>query len=942
MREERGLFYAAVFAEAIFLVLMISVVRLAPPHALTLATARSERAQAASSGTTYYVSSSGSDSNPGTSINAPFQTIQKAADVAVAGDTVFIRGGTYREQVDVVNSGTPGNDINFFAYPGETPVIKATDVVTGWTPYQGDIWEKQNWGFDSQQVFVDFDASPGPPLQQIGIPAAFRSDPSYYPFPVGTGLADMAPGTFYYDPATGTLYVWLVDGSDPNDHVVEAGKRDHLFFDSPTGGGYVHLKGLTFRFSNVTATEEGWPAISLQNGIAEDCDIQWTDFAGISIGPNSEILDSTIEHNGDSGIGGGSSGNLISGNTVEYNNYRNFFVGWHAGGMKLIPDFSGTIEHNVVAYNKAAGIWCDSCQSGLPIIIRDNFVHDNYQPGGQKSTAIDIEVSDDAEVYNNVIMGDNNEDIDISASNNDQIYNNDLINNVSWSDFSLDGVPRTGQTLENNSFNNNLLLRQDGTTDEVIFADNDTDTANNQSDYNLFYKDNEFCVVTGGSCTSTGYTTLAGWQNATGLDTHSINADPAIVSSTPTQPSDLALQWNSPAIDAGTSTGRTTDYLGNPIYGTPDIGAIEYQPPYQMGTDEPDITANVRIYANGKFRNTAAPSGTTANLTMMPQGGFPSGDYALWMDVAIGTWDTSGDFRKTWSETGSSVSGPVLHEIGSFQPGASYQISVDSVTGAGITGTDCASGICQADENGRLTFAYSGTYSTPHIFDIQRFSDSGAGPSISVGSEAIFQNSNVSSTSNSSISNPGIAPPVTDIIAPVVQSLSNKIPITYPGGQSSATRYEEPSDEGLLPTEIDRNLKLGDQGDDVRLLQQTLNALGYDVATSGPDSQGMETTEFDENTAKALMSYQNYYQEVGVEPTGTLDNITLVLINADIQRLAAGIASTSPDEVSMPTAGAPISMSGLFSRENSWLVSLLLSLSALVQKALVDLHSHIK
>jgi hypothetical protein len=54
--------------------------------------------------TDYYVAPTGSDSGPGTLVQ-PFQTIQKAASVMVAGDTAFIRAGTYRETVTPVKSG---------------------------------------------------------------------------------------------------------------------------------------------------------------------------------------------------------------------------------------------------------------------------------------------------------------------------------------------------------------------------------------------------------------------------------------------------------------------------------------------------------------------------------------------------------------------------------------------------------------------------------------------------------------------------------------------------------------------------------------------------------------------------------------------------------------------------------------------------------------------
>lgn len=53
---------------------------------------------------TYYVSPSGSDSNPGTQAQ-PWQSIQKAANVAVAGDMVIVAAGNYTERVRVTHSG---------------------------------------------------------------------------------------------------------------------------------------------------------------------------------------------------------------------------------------------------------------------------------------------------------------------------------------------------------------------------------------------------------------------------------------------------------------------------------------------------------------------------------------------------------------------------------------------------------------------------------------------------------------------------------------------------------------------------------------------------------------------------------------------------------------------------------------------------------------------
>ena len=56
-------------------------------------------------GSSYYVATTGNDSNPGTSA-LPWLTIQKAANTVKAGDTVIVRPGTYTGQVTVANSGS--------------------------------------------------------------------------------------------------------------------------------------------------------------------------------------------------------------------------------------------------------------------------------------------------------------------------------------------------------------------------------------------------------------------------------------------------------------------------------------------------------------------------------------------------------------------------------------------------------------------------------------------------------------------------------------------------------------------------------------------------------------------------------------------------------------------------------------------------------------------
>jgi hypothetical protein len=86
----------------------------------------------AQSGSTFYVSKSGSNSNSG-SYTAPWLTIQHAASTVTAGATVYVETGTYNESVNFPNSGTSSNPITFANYPGETATIDGTGLTVSGT-----------------------------------------------------------------------------------------------------------------------------------------------------------------------------------------------------------------------------------------------------------------------------------------------------------------------------------------------------------------------------------------------------------------------------------------------------------------------------------------------------------------------------------------------------------------------------------------------------------------------------------------------------------------------------------------------------------------------------------------------------------------------------------------------------------------------------------------
>jgi len=75
-------------------------------------------------GATYYVDvANGDDVNPGTAESTAWRTIGKANQELQAGDTVYIREGTYEETIRPGRSGTEGNYITYARYNNENAII---------------------------------------------------------------------------------------------------------------------------------------------------------------------------------------------------------------------------------------------------------------------------------------------------------------------------------------------------------------------------------------------------------------------------------------------------------------------------------------------------------------------------------------------------------------------------------------------------------------------------------------------------------------------------------------------------------------------------------------------------------------------------------------------------------------------------------------------------
>lgn len=231
---------------------------------------------------TYYVSPTGNDANNGTSQSTPWRTIdgvnQRTYQIVPGDQVLFQRGGTYRGEVIWGVSGTAANPVVYGAYgTGALPVISGSRQITTWTQHSGNIW-KANVGTRVDQVYVAgvrmnlarwpntgwarnttgvnntmtsasitqgngyftggrcvlrSTASSVDTMfvtNHVGTTLTFGSNPtntnmgtSDWGFYVERKLSLLdAANEWFYDPATGLLYLWAPGNANPNSLNVEA------------------------------------------------------------------------------------------------------------------------------------------------------------------------------------------------------------------------------------------------------------------------------------------------------------------------------------------------------------------------------------------------------------------------------------------------------------------------------------------------------------------------------------------------------------------------------------------------------------------------------------------------------------------------------------------------------------------------------------------------
>ncbi|MEM1210733.1 MAG: right-handed parallel beta-helix repeat-containing protein [Planctomycetota bacterium] len=354
-----------------------------------------------------YVSTKGSDTNPGT-LNKPLRRVSKAlAELKTIDGPVVIKiePGVYRE----------GNlRIGRRAWPtviessGEQQaVISGSDVWSEWESVGPDwvaAWP-YDWGLyqldasfpqrdhdsltvagqRSEMVFVDG-------LRQVQV----------------TERSDLRPGTFFIDLAVQQIRLRLPDGTQKDTALIEVGMRPNLL--AALQPKDLTLRRLTFQHavSHTTRKDKGFETwgvcifgehvsgisndaskpdrVFAENILLEDCRFIQNNRYGLTVANTKRFKAIRCQFSDNGVMGFNANRNRyvhIEDSQFDRNNWRLGFlghvIGWHPAGTKMLFMSDMDIVRSTFRDNFATGLWLDTSVNHVRIL--DSVIEGNWGTG---------------------------------------------------------------------------------------------------------------------------------------------------------------------------------------------------------------------------------------------------------------------------------------------------------------------------------------------------------------------------------------------------------------------------------------------------------------------------------------------------------------------------------------------------------------------------------
>ena len=345
-----------------------------------------------------YVSLAGKNDASCGGIQNPCRTIQFGVEKVSAGQGLVIRGGLYREAVNLTKGGQPGLPLTIVSYPGEQVTISGATVVepSGWQTVAGvkgtvykrsyphALYEHPSKARPQDQMRPEMVLVDGIPMLTIYLKAHIEQ----------YSLAEL-PGLKFTDAQKNSMKWKAPDMATLlGPEVVNVQKRGVIFVEGSSGSsnktvyarfpgeqkpgafkniqlgargfalrgsvGNVRVVGLTLE--NVANTaKKGALDINGKGWLLRDVNVRWSNGVGITVkGDDHRFVRVRSNHHGQMGFfTTGHDNSIYESVEASFNNWKNYDVRWEAGGGKWTNSNKNIFKDYYAEGNNGIGLWLD-------------------------------------------------------------------------------------------------------------------------------------------------------------------------------------------------------------------------------------------------------------------------------------------------------------------------------------------------------------------------------------------------------------------------------------------------------------------------------------------------------------------------------------------------------------------------------------------------------
>lgn len=600
----------------------------------------------------YVNGSTGSDSNPGTQAQ-PFQTIGKAASVAVAnnrksiGTRVTVNPGIYRESLALSsNSSNTSLPITFQAATNGTVEVSGADVWTGWAAYSGNpnifthAWP-YTWGLCPP-------STTGPVEQDINL----RREQIFVNTVSLTqvlALNQMTPGTFFVDESNAIVYIFPALETNINTATVEVSTRNTIL--AAYNMSNIVFRSLRFEQGNACRDNDAVFFVNGSNVLIDGDGFNRNNSGAFGLNDTQffTVRNSVAKHNGQRGfkLYQAKNGAWVN-DEGDYNNWRGAqggIYGWAAGGFYFYHQHQNTIQNLRAFYNLSYGAHWDTDIEN--VVVRSAITSYNVRSGLVIEKAQGpVNITDSSVCFNAALLGYPDGGMVLRVSNDVVFTGNTLADNyVGQLAFigTQGGAPinftnyETGQNYSQVSANISLYKNTiEGLANQQLFYDFDqsgaawtdflaTLVSNNNTWWNGANSE-PFTIPEPAWFTTTDW---PGWLALTGQDAHSTFAAPDVDPTIPCQvkadaPDFWFINWETGAVSTTPGTPAAFTQFLIPLDGFNGVTNFA-----AYGLDQ--IPG-----ASGSWSQTSLTGSGTAVFTLNTTAATPVGNYPVTLTAQSG------------------------------------------------------------------------------------------------------------------------------------------------------------------------------------------------------------------------------------------------------------------------------------------------------------------